>query len=79
MQHRSDIILEASQSLAKLYPDLTNSELVKMANQGYVEHLSGELATNRQSGAVTFGAILDFLCFGVGNMGCEDYMDSPYR
>ena len=77
MQHRIDLILEASQSLKRIYPELNTSELIEMATLGYSEHLVSGL--DRKSGAATFGDILNFICFGVGSMGCEDYMNSPFR
>lgn len=80
MQHRSDLILEASKSILEHFPSLKESEVNRMANEGLVAHLeaSGN-SLNRQFNRITFEDITNFLCNGIGNMACNGVMNSPYR
>ena len=82
MQHRKELIHEASKSLLEHYPTLGQSELREMAKQGYREHLTAPEdieANDRLIDEMTLLQIIDFLCFGTGSMSCDASEDSPYR
>ena len=83
MQHRKELIHEASKSLLQHYPTLGQSELREMVKQGYREHLTGPEedieANDRLINEMKLQGIIDFLCFGTGSMSCDATEDSPYR
>ena len=81
MQHRSEVIEEASRSLSKLDPSLDQAELLELANDGYAQHIipANQQLDRQAGGGVSFNNIVDFLCNRVGNMACNDVINSPFR
>ena len=86
MQHRKELIHEASKSLLRYYPTLGQSEIREIVKQGYRDHLANtgnteatSAVADRQIDLMTFEEILNILCFGSGDMSCDAVEESQYR